>query len=223
MKINKRIPYISLIILTGTLFTILFSLTVNSYVKSETSGFIFNDTESIPNAYCGLVLGAKVYKNGELSPVTQDRIITAFELYKKGKIKRILVSGDHGQEKYDETNTMKKHLLLMGIPGRDIFTDHAGFNTYNSVVRARRIFHVKNMIIITQEFHLNRSVYIARKNGIKAYGIISDKRKYLFSDRYEIREYLARVKSFLEVFFNINPVYLGRAIPITGSSRASWD
>ena len=108
----------------------------------------------------------------------RDRLDKALELYSKGKVKRFLLSGDQGTLKYDEVNNMKQYLISKKVNTKDVFLDHAGFDTYNSVVRAKEVFNVDNVIIVTQHFHLSRAIYIARKNGLNAFGAVSDKLKY---------------------------------------------
>ncbi len=125
---------------------------------------------------------------------------TGYELYANGKAQRILVSGDHGRKEYDEVNAMKRYLQDKGVPGSHIFMDHAGFNTYDSIYRARDIFLVKKVIIVTQEYHLKRAVFIARKLGLEAYGVAAARRNYgPVMLKYELREMMARNKDFLNI------------------------
>lgn len=204
-------------------FILIFIFCLNLYINLTTKENIFSNKEDIPSCYTGLVLGAKVYKNGKLSGILKDRVDTALELYKIGKIKRFLLSGDHGKQHYDEVNQMKKYLLNKGVPENDIFLDHAGFDTYNSAYRAKAIFLVDDVIIVSQEFHLKRAVYIARKLGLNAYGIKADKRKYGIAKRMFLREKIANVKAFLELLIGKKPKYLGVIIPIKGDSKKSYD
>lgn len=193
------------------------------YISLRMNKFIISEISQVPKSYTALVPGAMVYGNGNPTPILRDRLRSALELYQKGIVKRILVSGDHGKKYYDEVNGMKKYLLKNGVDSSDLFLDHAGFNTYNTVIRAKKIFNVQNVIITTQKYHLPRALFIARKNKINAYGYISDKRKYPLIRHYKRREYLARIKSFFEVIFFIKPRFLGKKIPITGNSLLSWD
>ena len=132
---------------------VIFIFILDDYVKNATSKQISSDINSIPNAYTGLILGSKVYANGKPSLILKDRLDAGLTLYKEGKIQRFLLSGDHGSKQYDEVNTMKQYLLDKGVPETDIFLDHAGFDTYNSLLRAKKIFQVKKLIVITQKFH----------------------------------------------------------------------
>ena len=153
----------------------------------------------------------------------QDRLDMALQLYTQKKVKRLLLSGDHGTIGYDEVNNMRNYLLERGVDTRDIFLDHAGFDTYNSIVRAKDIFGVNEMIIVSQEFHLRRALFIAEKKGVNAYGIVADQSNYGSLRYLKNREKLACVKAFFEVLINKNPKFRGEKIPITGDSRKSYD
>ena len=174
-KLIKKLIYLGLKIGIPLL---LFIITLNSYIKKTTENSIFSDVNLISKSYTGLVLGAKVYNNGALSSVLKDRVDSALALYNAGKIKRFLLSGDHGTINYDEVNQMKNYLIKKGVPARDIFLDHAGFNTYSSVYRAKKIFLVTDVIIITQKFHVKRAVYIAKSLGLNVQGFTADKHTY---------------------------------------------
>ena len=196
---------------------------INIYIQYSTKKYIFSDVEEAPKTYTGLVLGSMVFDNGTPSGVVRQRLDKTAELYKAGKIKRILVSGDHGQKNYDEVNSMKNYLLKKGIPIEDIFLDHAGFDTYSSMVRAKEIFEIDDVIVITQKFHLPRSVYIARKKGMNAYGVISNPGGMYDTKYNRGRDKISRVKAFFDVMFNRKPKYLGEKIPIKGSNEKTLD
>lgn len=197
---------------------------MNWWVHSSARPYVV-PAEAVDKAQVGIVLGALVYgKSGRLSPVLEDRVDTAIALYKAGKVERLLMSGDHGQSNYDEVNAMRRYACERGVPDDRIFTDHAGFNTYDTMVRARRVFLVENAVVITNGFHLDRSVFLARSAGIKAQGVVADKRAYLDSNYNDSREYLARCKAVLNVYLlRPDPTFLGPEIPITGSAKASHD
>lgn len=172
--------------------------------------------ETAPEADAVLVLGAKVYADGTPSPTLQDRLDAGYQLYLTGKVKKILVSGDHGQADYNEVEVMKNYLLAKGVPREDIFMDHAGFDTYDSMYRARDVFEVESVIISTQQFHINRSVYIARRLGLDAYGLPSPDREQgrIYNN---LRESLAKIKAFFDIeIFHREPRVLGDVIPISG-------
>ncbi len=164
-----------------------------------------------------LVLGARVWSDGQLSQMLQDRVDVAIELYKAKKVDKILMSGDNGRKDYDEVGAMKNYAVSKGVNAKDIFKDHAGFDTYDSMYRAKAIFGIEDMYISTQEYHLKRAVYIAEKLGVEANGIIADKYIYPKMTYYKMRESIAIVKDFFAVIFNEQPKYLGKPIDINGN------
>lgn len=184
---------------------------------------IYSKTGDLPAADAVLVLGAAVYRNGQMSAVFLDRATVALEVYRAGKAKKILVSGDHSRGNYDEVNIAKKFLLDNGVPARDLFVDYAGFDTYDSIYRAKEIFKVDSLIICTQDFHLPRALYVAHSLGLKASGIKADLRAYNLGFYNFLRENAARAKAFWDVEFKSAPKFLGESIPITGDGRVSWD
>ncbi len=175
--------------------------------------------EDVEPAQVALVLGAYVYPNGTPSAVVQDRLDTALALYRSGRVSRILVSGDHGERSYDEVNGMRRYLENHEVPTERIFMDHAGFDTYDSMYRARDVFAVRSAVVVTQGFHLNRALYIARSLGLEVQGLAADRRDYTDASYYDLREILARVKAFGEVTLARKPAFLGPVIPITGDGR----
>lgn len=171
-----------------------------------------------------IVLGAGVKTDGTPSDILMDRLITALEIEDKNNEKRFLLSGDHGREGYNEVKAMKNMLVEDGVNEEKIFLDHAGFSTYESIYRAKEIFKVEKAIIITNEYHLPRALYLARKMGIEAYGIPSDIRKYDNIDLYEKRENLAKIKDFIYVnILKPEPTFLGDEIPIETSNGLDTD
>lgn len=195
----------------------------DAYVFWRGSRGIYENIGDLPQADAVLVLGAAVYRDGRMSAVLYDRAATAMEVYRAGKAKKILISGDHGKEDYDEVNAMKSFFAQNEIPAEDIFIDHAGFNTYDSANRARQVFQAESLIVATQEFHLPRALYLARRAGIEAHGVRADLREYNPGFYNTWREHGARIKAFWMVIFNVEPRFLGDAVPITGDGRASWD
>jgi len=181
-----------------------------------------SDVTDAPPAQVALLLGAKVEPNGRPSAMLRDRIAVAADLYRAGKVERVLASGDHGRTDYDEVNAMKRGLLARGVPARDVFTDHAGFDTWSSAVRARKVFRVRSALVVTQDFHLARAVWLARRAGLTAHGVSADLHGYgrqgMLS---QAREALARVKAVGDVVRDAQPRYLGPQVPITGDARAS--
>jgi len=201
---------------------LVFVLWMDYTVHINGSSFFCKEQDSFPKQAV-LVLGARVWNNGDLSDIFKDRVKTAIGLYKQGKVKKILVSGDHGQSEYDEVSAAKDFILQQGVPGYDVFLDHAGFDTYDSVYRAKAVFQAESLIIVTQNFHLPRALYIAKDLGIEACGVSADLQEYVDIARLEFRERLARVKAFLDLSLGVEPKYLGEAIPLTGDGRESWD
>ncbi|TGE33463.1 hypothetical protein E4K68_07930 [Desulfosporosinus sp. Sb-LF] len=209
---------IIMILLGGT------ALTVDRYVERVGTEYIFNIND-VPAADAILVLGAYVFPDGTTSSMLNDRLSEGYELYKEGKASKLLVSGDHGRKDYDEVNAMKNFLKNKGVPSQDVFMDHAGFSTYESVYRARDIFKVQRIIIVTQEYHLMRAVFLAREMGLEAYGIASDKHDYGQAMKfYKVREIAARNKDFIWAkIIKPKPTYLGDSIPVFGDGRATDD
>jgi SanA protein len=184
---------------------------------------VTTDVAKVPHAQAALVLGAQVYRDGRPSIMLTDRINAAAELYKAGRVDKVLLSGDHGRKTYDEVGTMRRILLAQGIPAQDIFTDHAGFDTWDSAQRARRVFDVQSAVVVTQKFHMARALYDARRAGLKATGYAADRRDYgTVMRRLEVREAAARVKTLGDAITGANPHFLGTEIPITGDGRVSW-
>lgn len=172
------------------------------------------------HAQTALVLGALVHRDGRLSAVLEDRVATAARLYRQGRVDSVLVSGDHGTRRYDEVTPMRKRLVSLGVPERRIFEDHAGFDTWQSVERARTIFGADDVIVVTNGFHLARAVWLARHAGLDAGGVASDRPGgYGIKGREaSVREVLARVKAVVA-----RPAPLpGPRIPLTGDGRRSW-
>ena len=204
------------------LFAILLPLGISIYLCASVKDQIITLDEATKlDADAILVLGARVWDNGSPSGVLEDRLDTGISAYQAGVSDRLLMSGDHGQDDYDEVNAMKDYALEQGIPSENIFMDHAGFSTYESVYRARDIFQVKTVLIVTQEYHLYRALYIARALGLDAYGVAADRSVYSGIVGFEAREILARVKDFFYTLIQPLPTYLGDVIPITGDGNAT--
>ena len=180
---------------------------MNLEITNFSKGYLYAGPGSFPEVQAVMILGARVSSSGILSDMYRDRADTAIEIYRSGKAEKILVSGDHGRVEYDEVNAAKNYLLSKGIPAKDIFLDHAGFDTYDSLYRARDVFQVKSLIISTQDFHLPRAVYIARKLGIEAWGASADKHVYGGEQFYESREVLSRAKACMEVLLRAKPKF----------------
>lgn len=210
---------IIILILSGAIFGI-----INFYVERVGAKYIYSATE-VPSADAVLILGAYVFPDGTLSNMLKDRVMVGYDLYVQGQAPKIIVSGDHGRKNYDEVNTMKNFLKSEGVTGQDIFMDHAGFSTYESLYRARDIFQTRKVIIVTQRYHLLRAIFIARELGLEAYGVASDLHDYgPVMTSYELREMAARNKDFwLAKIIKPQPTFLGEPIPVFGDGTATDD
>jgi SanA protein len=184
---------------------------------------VTTDIAKVPHAQAALVLGAQVYRDGRPSIMLADRVNAAAELYRAGRVDKLLLSGDHSRKDYDEVGTMRRMLLTQGIPAEDIFTDHAGFDTWDSAQRAKRVFDVSSAVVVTQRFHMARALYDARRAGLKVSGFAADRRDYgRVMRRLEVREAAARVKTVGDAIIGADPHFLGTEIPISGDGRVSW-
>lgn len=219
MKLKKILIGLVILIIIGVVGV----LGVNFYVKISTRNNIVLKEELKKDYYdCILVLGAGL-RNGKPSPVLEDRLKTAIDLYNDGYAPKIVVSGDHGKKYYDEVNAMKDYLLEQNIPEEDIFMDHAGFSTYDSVYRIKNIFLAEKVIVVTQEFHLYRSLYIANSLDIDAVGVSATLRSYEGELSFSLREILARDKDFVKSMFKPESTYLGDTIPVSENGNVTND
>lgn len=205
------------------LFALLFAITLlslNAAIKSVTKDRILSPQTAaqLGDIDCILVLGCHVR-----SQYLADRLTTAFGLYDMGASPKLLMTGDHGREVYDEVNYMLDKAEEHGIERKDVFTDHAGFSTYESIYRAKEIFGAKRIVIVTQEYHLYRALYLAEKLGIEAYGVSASLHGYGSQDYQDMRESLARTKDFFYALIKPEPTFLGESIPISGDAYPSHD
>lgn len=198
---------------------------IDAYVVHSTSAQMLTPEEAalLEDVDCILVLGCKVNSDGEPSAMLHDRLRRGVELFHAGAAPKLLMSGDHGTMTYNEVQSMKQYAMDNNIASSDIFMDHAGFSTYESIYRARDIFQAKKIIIVTQEYHLYRALYIANALGVEAYGVNADYRNYSGQTARDIREILARNKDFLTSIFQPAPTYLGEAIPVWGNGDLTND
>lgn len=198
---------------------------INSLVTLTVSHRILTPEEAaaLSDVDCVLVLGCLVHDSGRPSDMLADRLQRGLELYDLGAAPKLLMSGDHGREDYDEVDAMKRYAVEAGVPSEDVFMDHAGFSTYESLYRARDVFQAEKLIIVTQEYHLYRALYIAGQLGLEAYGVSSDYHTYVGQPIRDAREVLARVKDWATCIFLPLPTYLGDPIPLTGSGEQTHD
>lgn len=217
---KKLVKYIIFLIMIGIISICLLSL----YVKLSTKSRILTieEVKNEENIDCILVLGAAV-RGKSPSPMLKDRLDTGIKLYNEGISEKIIMSGDHGKDDYNEVGAMKSYGMDNNVPSSNIFMDHAGFSTYDSIYRAKEIFRVKKIVIVTQEYHLYRALYIAKSLGLEAYGVSADTKKYQGGVKREIREILARDKDFFKSIIKPKSTYLGEPIPVSGNGDITND
>lgn len=198
---------------------------LDAYVRLSASPQILTPEQAaeIADVDCILVLGCLVKSGGVPSDMLHDRLRRGVDLYESGAAPKLLMSGDHGRDSYDEVDAMKQFAVDSGIPSTDVFMDHAGFSTYESIYRARDIFQAKKIIIVSQEYHLYRAIYIAQALGLEAYGVSADYRNYLGQSARDFREVLARIKDLGYCIIKPEPTYLGESIPIFGDGDLTND
>lgn len=198
---------------------------INAHVVNSTADQLLTTEQAsnLSDVDCILVLGCLVKDSGQPSDMLADRLRRGVELYQTGAAPKLLMSGDHGQTTYNEVQAMKQYAISKGIISSDIFMDHAGFSTYESIYRAKEIFQAQKIIIVTQEYHLSRALYIANALGLEAYGVSADYRTYWGQSARDLREVLARNKDFLTSIFKPKPTYLGDAIPVSGNGDLTND
>ena len=215
--------FLTLICLALSAFSI--ALIINIAMVIGTNKYVYNDVNKIPFRATVMVLGAQTHGRN-ISPILRDRVNGCISMVRSEKGKKLLLSGDHGELYYDEVNAMRLHVLTYAqdIPHEDIFMDHAGFSTWDSMNRARDVFEVKDLIVVTQKFHINRAVYMARSLGINAVGFAVNEDKFQGTTlrAWQTREFFARIKALYSVIFRVKPRYLGDKIPISGDGRETW-
>ncbi|HZS48321.1 MAG TPA: ElyC/SanA/YdcF family protein [Blastocatellia bacterium] len=211
----RKRPFISVILGLAVASPMVF-VSISYHVSSSGQAFEVGAAEA-PNAEAAIVLGAAINHDGTLSGMLQDRVDRAIQLYQENKVRKLLLSGDHARKSHDEVNAMGRYAASKGIPSEDIFLDHAGFTTFDTMYRARYIFKVNRAIVVTQQFHLDRAVYLARSMGIEAWGVESDLHSYGGEGYFQAREIPARFKAFVQVnVLHSRSEHLGRSLPITG-------
>lgn len=196
---------------------------IDAHVRSSAESRIVtaDETARLDGIDCIVVLGCGVRPDGQPSDMLADRIAQGVALYEKGASPKLLMSGDHGRSDYDEVNTMRNVAVEAGVPADDVFMDHAGFSTYESMYRARDVFGAKRIVIVSQRYHLYRALYVAERLGLDAYGVSADLRPYAGQETREVREILARVKDFLTAIVQPPPTYLGDPISLSGSASVT--
>ena len=222
LKIRLFVVAVAIILAIAILSLSLVALT-NAVILFGTKDKIVTPdvATTLEDVDCIVILGCLVRSDGSPSDMLTDRLLTGTELYFKGASPIILMSGDHGQAEYDEVNAMKSFAIEKGVPSDDVFMDHAGFSTYESMYRAKEIFGADKIIVVTQGYHLPRALYVAKSLGIEAYGVSADVRTYRGQIVRDVRELLARTKDFAYTLFKPEPTYLGKPISLLGDASAT--
>lgn len=199
-------------------------LGINFFVIAKTKNKILTEEQAkeLEDVDCILILGAGIWGENP-SPMLEDRLLQGIALYQNGVSNKIIMSGDHGKENYDEVNVMKRFAIEKDVKSEDIFMDHAGFSTYESMYRAKDIFKAKKILIVTQKYHIYRAIYVAEQLGLEAYGVNSDPRTYAGQAMRDLREILARDKDWLKCIIKPKPTYLGDTIPVSGNGDITND
>lgn len=211
-KFFKNILKIFLLLFVAGIIFIAFA---NYSIKKESSPFLFSEAAKIPQTKAAILLGtSKILNNGMPNAYFDNRMDAAVTLYKSGKIKCIIVSGDNSRKNYNEPEDMQQALIRQGVPQDRIFLDFAGFRTLDSVVRAKEIFGQKKLVIISQKFHNERAVFLARQNGIEAYGYNAEDVNKYAGFKTNLREYLAKAKAYWDLLFGVEPKFGGEKIII---------
>ena len=216
-KLLKYVIIVSIVIA-------LMVLGINLYVRISTKNQIIKENEysKLSDIDCIIILGAGIWGD-KPSSMLEDRLLEGIKLYQNNVSNKIIMSGDHGRKEYDEVNIMKKYAIEKGIPSENIFMDHAGFSTYESIYRVKNIFEAKKVVIVTQKYHLYRALYIAQQFDIETYGVASNPREYMGQFAREVREWLARDKDFFKCIYKPKPTYLGDTIPVSGNGDITND
>jgi SanA protein len=219
----RRWPRLFTGAIAGLLLVALVVVGSNAYVLLSAEGESTGAVADVPPAQVAIVPGALVEPSGKMSGMLRDRVAQASALWHAGKVEKILVSGDHQSWAYDEPGTMRKALVADGVPPRDVFEDHAGFDTWATMVRARGIFGVRDAVVVTQGFHMARALYLADAAGIEATGLTADLHQWGYQGKKSsVREVLSRVKAIADVTLNA-PAMAGPSIPISqADGRESW-
>ncbi len=196
-------------------FVLFFIICMDTYTIVNAEGRTYNSTYTIPYNKVGLLLGTSKYlNNGTINPYYQFRLDAATDLYKSGKVKYILISGDNSRKDYNEPATFKRDLIERGIPKASIFLDYAGFRTLDSIIRAKEVFGLENFTLISQKFHNYRALLIADHFNLNVIGYNAETVTGTYAQQTQTREYLARVKALLDIAVNKQPKFLGDKIKV---------
>ena len=221
---KRKIIIIMIVLVILIVLAIAIAFGINAFVVNRYKNKILSveDSKELENVDCILILGAQVIDD-KPSEMLEDRLKQGLELYNNGISNKIIVSGDHGRTDYDEVRVMKDYLISDGVPCENIFMDHAGFSTYDSMYRAKNIFKVEKLVVVTQSYHLYRAIYSGNKLGVDTYGVSSDLHQYGGQEKREVREILARNKDFVMCIFKPQAKFGGEDIPISGNGDITND
>lgn len=186
-------------------------------VLTTRSSIVSAEEAASYQADCIVVLGASVLPDGTPSNILRDRLDDAIALYFTGAAPKILMSGDNGTASYNEVHAMKAYAIEQGVPSEDVFCDHAGFSTYESMYRATQVFGAQRVIVATQTYHLYRALYAAHGLGMQAVGVPADYREYAKQGWYDLREIPARTKDFFKTLVKAPSTFVGDSISLNQS------
>lgn len=168
---------------------------------------------------CIVIPGASIRNGTKPSPMLEDRLLTGLHIYRLSGISKFLMSGDHAIDYYNEVEVMKNYVTEYGVPSKDVFMDHSGFSTYETIFRAQHVFAAKTIIFVSQKYHLYRGLYIAREQGLQAQGVAAPEKPYQGQLKRSIREILARYKDYYLCLFHYKPQNDMQIIPISGNGN----
>lgn len=224
-KVIRILESVFVILLFVSITVIEVIVGIDSQIKRGVADRIITEEEAakLEDVDCIIVLGCLVHDDGSPSDMLEDRLKRGVALYNLGAAPKLLMSGDHGTEQYDEVDSMKHYAVDAGVASEDVFMDHAGFSTYESIYRAKEVFCADKVIIVSQEYHLYRALYIAEQLGVEANAVAADYRTYTGQRARDYREVLARLKDWAMSYFKPEPTYLGETIPISGNGELTHD
>ena len=205
---------LDMIVAVALAIVAVFAVTNVVTIVGSKGSIVSADEASISSADAIVVLGASVFADGTPSGILQDRLDDGIALYFAGVAPKLIMSGDNGTESYNEVRVMKQYAIAQGVPSEDIFCDHAGFSTYESMYRAKYVFGCQRIVVATQTYHLYRALWSAKSLGMQATGVPSDYHEYQKQLQYDIREVPARTKDFFKALFRVPSTYVGDAISL---------
>lgn len=222
-SLKKTVKNIFVFLLIAGMAAAIFLALANTIIIASTDSIRYSlDEIEDPEEDCDciIVLGCGVWGDSP-TPFLSDRLDTAIDLYNRGFAPKILMSGDHGKDDYNEVGVMRRYAMEHGVPSEDIFMDHAGFSTYETAIRASKIFGIKKAVVVTQAFHLARSVYDCRSFGIECRGVEAVNSGYVVLPKNYVRETVARAKDLIWCIIKPAPTYMGGPVDIHGSGEVT--